>query len=303
MIGRLTGRVLEKQPPYLLLDVNGVGYELQAPMTTFYRLPALGQEVVLHTHLSITENLHQLFGFIEQRDRSLFRTLIKVSGVGPKLAVAILSGMEANDIARCVRDNNVKALTKVPGIGQKTAERLVIDLQQQQTAQEAQQAEVINEQALAHHERGEYAEAAALYQQALALVEKHLGNTDITGGETIAAAHIHSGLADTYAARKLYPEAISAYKRALAIYQARNEAAAAQASALNGLAIIYYMERNFTEAEPLFVQALALLGGEQGEDTQAMLPILDNLVALYTSTGRRAQAQPLRKRAAELRKQ
>lgn len=128
MIGRLTGRVLEKQPPYLLLDVNGVGYELQAPMTTFYRLPALGQEVVLHTHLSITENLHQLFGFIEQRDRSLFRTLIKVSGVGPKLAVAILSGMEANDIARCVRDNNVKALTKVPGIGQKTAERLVIEL-------------------------------------------------------------------------------------------------------------------------------------------------------------------------------
>lgn len=128
MIGRLTGRVLEKQPPYLLLDVNGVGYELQAPMTTFYRLPTLGQEVVLHTHLSITENLHQLFGFIEQRDRSLFRTLIKVSGVGPKLAVAILSGMEANDIARCVRDNNVKALTKVPGIGQKTAERLVIEL-------------------------------------------------------------------------------------------------------------------------------------------------------------------------------
>lgn len=128
MIGRLRGILVEKQPPYLLLDVMGVGYELQAPMTTFYRLPALGQEVVLHTHLSITENLHQLFGFAEQRDRSLFRTLIKVNGVGPKLAVAILSGMESDDIARCVRDNNVKALTKVPGIGQKTAERLVIEL-------------------------------------------------------------------------------------------------------------------------------------------------------------------------------
>ncbi len=128
MIGRLRGNLLEKQPPYLLLDVNGVGYELQAPMTTFYRLPALGGEVVLHTHLSITENLHQLFGFIDQRDRSLFRTLIKVNGVGPKLAIAILSGMESDDIARCVRDNNVKALTKVPGIGAKTAERLVIEL-------------------------------------------------------------------------------------------------------------------------------------------------------------------------------
>jgi Holliday junction DNA helicase RuvA len=128
MIGRLRGQLLEKQPPYLLLDVNGVGYELQAPMTTFYRLPGIGGEVVLHTHLSITENLHQLFGFIDQRDRSLFRTLIKVNGVGPKLAIAILSGMESDDIARCVRDNNIKALTKVPGIGAKTAERLVIEL-------------------------------------------------------------------------------------------------------------------------------------------------------------------------------
>lgn len=128
MIGRLRGTLIEKQPPHLLLDVNGVGYELQAPMTTFYRLPSLGGEVILHTHLSVTENLHQLFGFADQRDRSLFRTLIKVNGVGPKLAIAILSGMESDDIARCVRDNNIKALTKVPGIGTKTAERLVIEL-------------------------------------------------------------------------------------------------------------------------------------------------------------------------------
>src|SRR5690606_35798696 len=128
MIGRLRGTLIEKQPPYLLLEVGGVGYEVQAPMTTFYRLPALGAEVILYTHLSITENLHQLFGFFDQRDRSLFRTLIKVNGVGPKLAISILSGMEADDIARCVRDNNTVALTKVPGIGKKTAERLVVEL-------------------------------------------------------------------------------------------------------------------------------------------------------------------------------
>lgn len=128
MIGRLRGTLVEKQPPYLLLDVNGVGYEVQSPMTTFYKLPDIGADVVLHTHLSITENLHQLFGFADLRDRSLFRTLIKVNGVGPKLAIAILSGMEADDIARCVRDNNVAALTKVPGIGKKIAERLVIEL-------------------------------------------------------------------------------------------------------------------------------------------------------------------------------
>jgi holliday junction DNA helicase RuvA len=128
MIGRLRGTLIEKTPPYLLVDVNGVGYELQAPMTTFYRLPAVGSEILLHTHLSITENLHQLFGFFDQRDRSLFRALIKVSSVGPKLAIAILSGMEVDDIARCVREKNIAALTKVPGIGEKTAERLVIEL-------------------------------------------------------------------------------------------------------------------------------------------------------------------------------
>lgn len=128
MIGRLRGILVEKQAPYLLVDVNGVAYELQAPMTTFYRLPAAGDQVTLHTHLSISENLHQLFGFFDQRDRALFRTLIKVNGVGPKLAIGILSGMEADDIARCVKENNVKALTKVPGIGQKTAERLVVEL-------------------------------------------------------------------------------------------------------------------------------------------------------------------------------
>lgn len=128
MIGRLRGTLIEKQPPYLLIDVHGVGYEVQAPMTTFYRLPELGGEALLYTHLAVSETAQQLFGFADERDRKLFRTLIKVSGVGPKLAIAILSGMEADDIARCVREDKVSALVKVPGVGKKTAERLVIEL-------------------------------------------------------------------------------------------------------------------------------------------------------------------------------
>jgi len=128
MIGRLRGTLIEKQPPFLLIDVQGVGYEVQAPMTTFYRLPELGGETLLYTHLAVSETAQQLFGFADERDRQLFRTLIKVSGVGPKLAVAILSGMEADDIARCVREDKVSALVKVPGVGRKTAERLIIEL-------------------------------------------------------------------------------------------------------------------------------------------------------------------------------
>lgn len=128
MIGRLTGILLEKQAPYLLIDVNGVGYEVQAPMTSFYPLPDAGGEVVLHTHLSISENSHQLFGFYTQQERLLFRTLIKVNGVGPKMALAILSGMPAGEFVHCVRSDNVAALVKVPGVGKKTAERLIIEV-------------------------------------------------------------------------------------------------------------------------------------------------------------------------------
>jgi len=127
MIGRLSGTVLEKQTPYLLLDVQGVGYELQAPITTFYRLPEVGGNVVLHTHFSVSETAQQLFGFIAERDRRLFRLLIKVSGVGPKMAVGIMS-MEADDFVRCVMDSNISALVKVPGVGKKTAERLVVEM-------------------------------------------------------------------------------------------------------------------------------------------------------------------------------
>lgn len=128
MIGRLKGTLLEKQPPELVLDVHGVGYEVMAPMSTFYQLPAVGTEAVLHIHFSVSENAQQLFGFCNKDDRALFRQLIKVNGVGPKMALGIMSGMESDDFVRCVRDNNVSALVKVPGVGKKTAERLVIEM-------------------------------------------------------------------------------------------------------------------------------------------------------------------------------
>lgn len=128
MIGRLNGTIIEKQPPYVLIDVAGVGYEVQAPMTSFYPMPAVGQKVVLHTHLSISENAHQLFAFYTQEERRLFRTLIKVSGVGPKMALAILSGMPVEEFVHCVMTDNSAALVKVPGVGKKTAERLIIEI-------------------------------------------------------------------------------------------------------------------------------------------------------------------------------
>jgi holliday junction DNA helicase RuvA len=128
MIGRLQGRLLEKQPPHLLIDVMGVGYDVLAPMTTFYQLPGLGETLVLHTHLAISETSHQLFGFASTADRSLFRLLLKVSGVGPKMALGILSSLDADECVACIVQNNLPALVKVPGIGKKMAERLVIEM-------------------------------------------------------------------------------------------------------------------------------------------------------------------------------
>ena len=127
MIGRLRGKVLEKHAPELLLDVNGVGYELLAPMTTFYRLGD-GNDVVLHTHLVVREDAHLLFAFYTREERTLFRELIKVNGVGPKLALAILSGIEGEAFVRCVQDGDVATLTRIPGVGKKTAERLVVEM-------------------------------------------------------------------------------------------------------------------------------------------------------------------------------
>jgi len=128
MIGRLRGTLLEKQPPQLLLDVNGVGYDVSAPMTTFYELPETGSEIILHTHLAVSEHAHVLYGFLRESDRGLFRTLIKVSGVGPKLALAILSGMSADEFVNCVKNGDSAALTRLPGVGKKTAERLVVEM-------------------------------------------------------------------------------------------------------------------------------------------------------------------------------
>ncbi|MCG8672719.1 MAG: Holliday junction branch migration protein RuvA [Pseudomonadales bacterium] len=128
MIGRIKGILIEKQPPQLLVDVNGVGYEVDASMNTYYQLPELNKEVTLYTHLVVREDIHQLFGFYDKRERSMFRTLIKVNGVGPKMALAILSGMEVAEFVRCVQDNDTKGLVKLPGVGKKTAERLIIEM-------------------------------------------------------------------------------------------------------------------------------------------------------------------------------
>lgn len=128
MIGLLRGVIIDKQPPALLLDVQGVGYEVEAPMTTFYDLPAVGERVSLYTHLAVREDAHTLYGFSKASDRGLFRALIRVNGVGAKLALTILSGMPANDFAVCVQAGDTAALVKLPGVGKKTAERLVVEM-------------------------------------------------------------------------------------------------------------------------------------------------------------------------------
>lgn len=128
MIGRLRGKLLQKTPPTLLLEVAGVGYEIEAPMSTFYQLPEIGQEIQIYTHLVVREDAHLLFGFASERERHLFRTLIKVNGVGAKMALTILSGIEAVDFAACIRDGNTSRLTRLPGVGKKTADRLIIEM-------------------------------------------------------------------------------------------------------------------------------------------------------------------------------
>ncbi len=128
VIGHLRGRILEKQPPWLLLDVNGVGYEVEASMNTFYKLPELGAEVGLHTHFVVREDAQLLYGFADQQEKLLFRALIKANGVGPKLALAILSGISAEEFIRTVHNEDTTALVRVPGVGKKTAERLIVEM-------------------------------------------------------------------------------------------------------------------------------------------------------------------------------
>jgi Holliday junction DNA helicase RuvA len=128
MIGSLRGRIQSKAPPQLMIDVAGVGYELEAPMSTFFHLPAVGQEVSLLTHLVVREDAHMLYGFGTPDERRLFRALLKVSGVGPKIALALLSGISVEAFAQCILNHEVATLIRVPGIGRKTAERLFVEM-------------------------------------------------------------------------------------------------------------------------------------------------------------------------------
>ncbi|AIA71295.1 holliday junction DNA helicase [Pectobacterium atrosepticum SCRI1043] len=128
MIGRLRGIILEKQPPQVLIEANGVGYEVHMPMTCFYELPELNQEAIIFTHFVVREDAQLLFGFNDKQERALFRELIKVNGVGPKLALAILSGMSATQFVSAVEREEIGALIKLPGVGKKTAERLVVEM-------------------------------------------------------------------------------------------------------------------------------------------------------------------------------
>jgi len=131
MIGLLRGQILHKQPPFLLLDVNGVGYEIEAPMSTFYQLPiedGKDVQVVLYTHLAIRDDAHILYGFASESDRGLFRSLLKISGVGGKMALAILSSMTTDEFTLCVQSGDAASLTGIPGVGKKTAERLIIEM-------------------------------------------------------------------------------------------------------------------------------------------------------------------------------
>jgi Holliday junction DNA helicase RuvA len=137
MIGKLRGIILEKHPPQLLLEVNGVGYEIDASMNTFYQLPEVGQEVSLFTHFVVREDAQHLYGFSAQSERGLFRTLLKVNGVGPRVALTILSSMSTDDFIRCIANNDSASLTRVPGIGKKTAERLLIEMRDKVSGLEA----------------------------------------------------------------------------------------------------------------------------------------------------------------------
>jgi Holliday junction DNA helicase RuvA len=128
MIGRLRGTLVEKQPPWLLIDVAGVGYEVETPLSTFYDLPEAGQPLLLLTHLMVRDDGHSLYGFLNEADRLLFRSLLKISGVGAKLALTILSGVNAEGFAQWIHDRDIAALTRLPGVGKKTAERLVVEM-------------------------------------------------------------------------------------------------------------------------------------------------------------------------------
>ena len=128
MIGHVTGKLIFKQPPILMVDVNGVAYEIEATMTSFYDMPNIGDDISLYTHLTIRDDAHLLFGFVDLRQRNLFRILIKASGIGPKVALAILSGLSVDELLSTVASSDINQLVRIPGIGKKTAERMIVDL-------------------------------------------------------------------------------------------------------------------------------------------------------------------------------
>lgn len=128
MIGQIRGTLIDKTPPNILLEVNGITYEIQVPLSTLYQLPEMGKQLLLHTHFVVREDAQLLYGFYAVKEKSMFRALIKVNGVGPKMALAILSGMDADALARSILNNDVSTLTRIPGVGKKTAERLVIEM-------------------------------------------------------------------------------------------------------------------------------------------------------------------------------
>lgn len=148
MIGRLTGILLEKQPPQVLLDVNGVGYEIDVPMSTFFDLPATGEQATLFTHLLIREDAHLLFGFATEPERKLFRQLIKITGVGARTALALLSGMNVAELHQAVSAHDSSRLVKIPGIGKKTAERLLLELRDKFKNEQSEAVQVESE---SHH--------------------------------------------------------------------------------------------------------------------------------------------------------
>ena len=166
MIGQIRGTLIARQAPEILVDVGGICYEIQVPMTTLYQLPELGQPVTLLTHFVVREDAQQLFGFAESADRRLFRELIKVSGVGPRLALTLLSGMDAADFARCLQRDDVAALVALPGVGRKTAERLLVEMRDKAgdwldelSPESAAQAETGKAGAQSHDQRAEAEQA------------------------------------------------------------------------------------------------------------------------------------------------
>lgn len=137
MIGRLRGKLLHKKPPSLLIDVGGVAYELEAPMTTFYDLPSIGETVTLHTHMVVREDAQLLYGFSREAQRRLFRGLLKVSGIGPRMALAILSGLSEHEFMQCINSEDIARLSQAPGVGRKTAERLIVEMRDKAFAEPA----------------------------------------------------------------------------------------------------------------------------------------------------------------------